>query len=152
MHDGDCREISTSDLANEEELTRRPNGFLSAAKKTAEVLKKIELEHNLKIYYSTIKSKGLPGKPKGIDDLYNAFKDKERKDITKQLLSLKENSRFFITHHISNSTRTLVKWSNDQMQTPPCPHPPLAIDGPVLPVNTVSHPLPVIPKICTKTQ
>nr|WP_319570229.1 DUF5906 domain-containing protein [uncultured Draconibacterium sp.] len=95
LYDGDARNISTKDLEAARDLRRRPYGFIASALKVRELLK----DAGVDVYYAEIDSRELEkGHPKGLDDLYEAYRD-EANEITKDLLSLSRRSSFF--HRLS---------------------------------------------------
>lgn len=65
LWDGDCRNISNSDLADGNEITRRPYQFLNMICKLRELLK----DYDVDVYFAHIKSDSYEGNPKGLDDL-----------------------------------------------------------------------------------
>lgn len=73
LWDGDCRNISETDLDFGSDLTRRPFGFQNSAKAIYELAMKMELAEPLTIRFVSVNSKHLEGQPKGLDDLLNAF-------------------------------------------------------------------------------
>lgn len=113
LWDGDCRDINKKDLNLEMELTDRPNGFFKAAKKVRDLLEKEKIQ-GLKVYFSTIRTENIEGKPKGIDDLFIQVEKGEKKEVdkvTKFALSLenKPNPYFFFSN-ITNSTDTIYEY------------------------------------------
>lgn len=72
LWDGDCRDISSSALANKEELTKRPSDFYWYAYNIEEHIREFfpaKGKTALKVFFATIKSDNIPNNPKGIDDL-----------------------------------------------------------------------------------
>lgn len=94
LYDGDARDISLKDLEKKRELRRRPIGFINSARNVRELLK----DYKVDIYFASINSPEIKGKPKGLDDLYCALPD-ESKDITKDLLSFSKPTTWF--HRLS---------------------------------------------------
>lgn len=106
LYDGDARNISNKDLAAGRDLRRRPHGFISSALKVRELLK----DSNVDIYYAEINSRKLnKGNPKGLDDLYQAYRD-EAKEITKDLTSLSRPASFFQRENITFNTARLYQF------------------------------------------
>lgn len=113
LHDGDCRNISLKDLEREQELTRRPQGFLSALKNTREVLKDmvecIYFEH---VNTSELMADENGEKPKGLDDLLLApqYED-QTEDIVRDLTTLNRKSGdFFIKKDLKSQINSLQKY------------------------------------------
>lgn len=73
LWDGDCRNISETDLDFGTDLTRRVFNFQNSAKAIYELAMKMELATPLSIRFVSVNSKHLEGQPKGLDDLLNAF-------------------------------------------------------------------------------
>jgi hypothetical protein len=95
LWDGDCLNISESDLNFNLELTRRPQGFISAAKAIQELAKKIEVEHPLSIFWGHINSAANQGNPKGLDDLLIQYGENVDTILTEiQSLSDKQGQYF----------------------------------------------------------
>lgn len=69
LWDGDCTNISSSDLKEGRDLTKRPNDFYKYAKTIKEELKKYVRSKSFRVYFATINSTKIQGEPKGIDDL-----------------------------------------------------------------------------------
>tara|TARA_R110002126_G_scaffold289552_3_gene444713 strand:- start:25 stop:2451 length:2427 start_codon:yes stop_codon:yes gene_type:complete len=95
LWDGDCLDISTKALENEEDLIVRPSGFYAAAKKIRDGLKEF-LPKKSKIFFAHIKSNYLSnGHPKGLDDLLVKYKD-ETVTIIEDFESIGECTSSFI--------------------------------------------------------
>lgn len=110
LWDGDCLNISESDLDFTNELTRRPQGFINAAKAIQELAKKIEMEHPLSIFFAHINSSAIPNNPKGLDDLMVQYFDNE-KDIQVEIQALSEkNGYYFKCLNISQSVTGLYPY------------------------------------------
>lgn len=105
LYDGDCRNISLSALTDGEDLITRPRIFLNSITKVAELLK----DCNVSIYFSTILSDEIETNPKGLDDLYIAFKNQEN-EVTDDLLSLSKPARYFQRIDITASATKVYKW------------------------------------------
>lgn len=105
LYDGDARNISTKDLAAKRELRRRPTGFINSARNVRELLK----DYSVDIYFAAINSDEIEGKPKGLDDLYNALPD-ENNMITKDLTSFSSPCKYFNRFNIRFDLRPLFRW------------------------------------------
>jgi len=80
LWDGDCRDISTKALFENEDLAKRPNNFYKFASTIRGKLQDFFPANKLKIFFATIKSSDLKEQPKGIDDLLIQYKD-QKSDI-----------------------------------------------------------------------
>lgn len=105
LYDGDCRNISLSALENKEDLILRPSIFLSSIQKVAELLK----DSDVSIYFASILSDQIPENPKGLDDLYIQFKNREN-DITEDLSSLSPMPRYFQRIDVTSNCNKVYKW------------------------------------------
>lgn len=108
LYDGDCRSISLKALDKGNDLKTRLDVFLGSMKTVAELLK-----DHVSVYFTAIESDEIEGKPKGLDDLYITFKDRE-KEITDDLLSISKPSRYFERIEITGSTTKVYKWFHVQ--------------------------------------
>lgn len=102
LWDADASDISLSDLATKQNLTKRPRGFLLAAEAIRTALK----DCRVSVFLSTI-NKRIEGisegvNTKGLDDLLNAADDKE---VATQLLSFNEYGKFFNKRDITKTER-----------------------------------------------
>lgn len=79
LWDADCVFISSSDLENETEITKRPASFYHYARSIKNDIYKIFSPKKLQVYFSTIK-KEAKHEPKGIDDLL-CVKEIPSKDV-----------------------------------------------------------------------
>lgn len=73
LWDGDCRDISSKALAKGEELTTRPGNFYWYAYNIEAHIREFfpaKGKNGLDVFFATIKTKDIPGQPKGIDDLF----------------------------------------------------------------------------------
>ncbi|MDB4584747.1 DUF5906 domain-containing protein, partial [Draconibacterium sp.] len=106
LYDGDARNISSKDLAAGRDLRRRPHGFIRSALKVRELLK----DTGVDIYYAEVNSQELKnGNPKGLDDLYQVYRD-EAKQITKDLTSFSRPTSFFNRFSIRFDPSKLYQW------------------------------------------
>lgn len=105
LYDGDCRNISLKALSNQIDLVIRPDGFLKATAKIALLLK----DYNISVFFQAIESDNIPDNPKGLDDLYISFKDKED-IITEDCLSLSKPPRYFHRIDVTISPKKVYDW------------------------------------------
>lgn len=96
LYDGDCNEISLKALSDGKDLYQRPAGFFNSAKNIVEFLKDHKKERHFDVYFAHINSSDLEGKPKGLDDLFEAYKT-EFAGITNELLSFSKQKPFYFT-------------------------------------------------------
>jgi hypothetical protein len=68
--DGDCRNITSKEIEDGVDLSRRPNVFFKTVNTFYELLSGYE---DIQKYFAHINSDNLEGKPKGLDDLLCAF-------------------------------------------------------------------------------
>ncbi len=94
LWDGDCRNISTKDLWDEEDLYARPGGFSRQAKNVRNLLRKQFNLKRLDIWFGRIKSEDIGGQPKGLDDLLLTMQ--EDRDRIRQELTKMEGPSYFI--------------------------------------------------------
>jgi len=110
LWDGDCRNISLKELSKGENLNARPNKFyqnaITIARRLNKTLSTKELKQVPKIYFATINSNEIQGKPKGIDDLFIEFLKDEKvtKEIKYELnnIGVIDFSKYFTWIDISN--------------------------------------------------
>ena len=110
LWDGDCLNISDSDLDFGLELTRRPQNFISAAKAIQELVLKIEMEYPLSIFFAHVNSAGIPNNPKGLDDLLIQYRDDSTEIITELEILTEKHGHFFKVMDISNSVTQLYNY------------------------------------------
>ena len=112
LWDGDCLNISESDLQSRLPITRRPVGFYSAAKKIAELVGKIKFEktrHHPCVYFMHPKTATITNHPKGLDDvLLEPELQKAQADILKDLRSFTDG-RWFGCCNITESAQELYQ-------------------------------------------
>ena len=113
LWDGDCLDISEGDLYSTMDITRRPRGFLNAARKTADGIDKVLRAESIKLnyYFMYIKSDTFESKPKGLDDLIIAARDEGRgaENVAKDLLNISNsNPHFFKKFDITHTTSMLA--------------------------------------------
>ena len=105
LYDGDCRNISLKDLDKKRDLRRRPTGFINSARNVRELLKDSKVD----IYFASINSAGILGKPKGLDDLFIAL-PADAEAIAKDLTSFSRPPVYFHRHNIKFDLGHLYKW------------------------------------------
>ncbi len=69
LWDGDCTNISSKDLNDGKDLSKRPGDFYRYAQTIKTEIKKYIKSTKFRVYFATIKSDIIQGEPKGIDDL-----------------------------------------------------------------------------------
>lgn len=67
LTDGDCRDLSTKDIADGADLYRRPANFYRSVVTFADLTS--GLDDNIGRYFAHIRTADIEGKPKGLDDL-----------------------------------------------------------------------------------
>lgn len=118
LWDADCRDISRHDLAEGEELTRRPLDFFKNAKKLRSLIKGIEFSKTRsapRVFFMHPKKEvELEGSPKGLDDVLVAAKAVDKLEAV--LADLKDLDRdkgvFFYRSEISSTTARLYRYFN----------------------------------------
>jgi hypothetical protein len=96
LYDGDCTAISLKAINEDKDLYQRPVGFYHSARNIVELLKDHKRDRHFDIYFAHVNTENLePQKPKGLDDLYQAYPT-EFTQITTELTSFsKQKSHFF---------------------------------------------------------
>lgn len=108
LYDGDCNDISLKALTDGKDLYQRPLGFYSSAVNIKELLKDFLKERHFDIYFASINTKELEGEPKGLDDLFEAFKT-DSKGIYKEITSFsKQKPHYFTRINITINTRKVL--------------------------------------------
>lgn len=110
LWDGDCRNISESDLDFGNDLTRRPFNFQNSAKAIYDLALKIKLEVPLSIQFSCINSEYLEGKPKGLDDLLNAFPNDVESIVKELTMDCDDKLQFFQTVQMGEGLSLFYKF------------------------------------------
>lgn len=108
--DADFREISSKEIENGANLTRRPDAFFNTIVRFQELLSSVE---DISIYFAHI-TEDIDGKPKGLDDLLIAYK--ERKDeIVQEAMQFDKinqgmhNGNYFVKFNITQSPYKVKK-------------------------------------------
>ncbi|WP_425422977.1 primase-helicase family protein [Phaeodactylibacter xiamenensis] len=104
LMDADCWNISEKALAAGEDISMRPAGFYSAAKKLRDFIADIpELENRPKVHYYAVDAKDL-GSPKGLDDAMRAAEQAGcLEDLVEEALTVSSRSnRCFFKQEISS--------------------------------------------------
>lgn len=108
LWDGDANQISLNALNDGKDLYKRPNNFYTATIQIKELLKDTLTDKHLDIYFASINSNDLEGTPKGLDDLFEAYKT-DAQNITKELLSFsKQKPHYFTRINITVNTRKVL--------------------------------------------
>lgn len=115
LWDGDCLDISESQLFDKEDISNRPFGFFNSAKKIRELIEEIpkeEVAYKIRIYYYHVKTECLPERPKGLDDLLLAAKKGDRVgSVIQEMHKVGDReSFFFCKQNITSGTHTLFKY------------------------------------------
>lgn len=106
LYDGDCNQISLKALEAGKDLYKRPAGFFSSAMNICELLKDHRQERHFDIYFAHPNTADLEGAPKGLDDLYEAYRD-DAAGVTKELTSFSKQKQHYFTRF--NITASLYK-------------------------------------------
>jgi hypothetical protein len=116
LWDGDCLDISEGAVSVREDLTKRPKGFFSAAKKMRKLISQISFKKNREapqVYFMHVKSEIYDSKPKGLDDLLvEADKREQLKQVIQDALALEKKGPFFYKMNITRSTEKLYRYFN----------------------------------------
>jgi hypothetical protein len=107
LYDGDCLNISTKALQNNEDLYKRPSQFFNSAKNINNLLK----DDNVNFYFAHVLSDVLPEQPKGLDDLLVVKKGHENAVIN-DLNALSTNGMYFTKLEITHNQSKLVRYLN----------------------------------------
>jgi hypothetical protein len=110
LTDGDCLDISHKEIADIEDLYRRPKGFFSSATTFQQLLSDLDVEK----WFAHIKSDDIEGKPKGLDDLLCALPE-QTADIVADLQTFGKASatyQYCYKADISFGTHKLLKYFN----------------------------------------
>ena len=105
LYDGDCMDISLNALKEGKDLYKRPYGFFASAVAINDLLKDLDVS----FYFSHIKSRIIPGNPKGLDDLFVALKGNE-KDVVKDVLSLSKNGKYCFKINMSGNLNKIKRF------------------------------------------
>lgn len=104
LYDGDCNMIRSKDLEEMHDLRTRPKSFINSAQNTRELLKDYCKKSEFDVYFAHINSKELEDSPKGLDDLFETYPEKE-KDIIKELTTFsKQVNHYFYKTNITAGT------------------------------------------------
>ncbi len=106
LYDGDARNISLKDLVNKRDLRHRPKVFINSALAVRELLKDCK---NTDIYFASVASDDILGKPKGLDDLYCAL-PKEAEAISRDLVTVSKPATYFHRLNIKFDPAKLYKY------------------------------------------
>lgn len=107
LYDGDCLDLSKTDLEEKSELTRRPAGFYNAALRTRELLNKLDV----KVYFAHINSEEFANHPKGLDDLLLDPEVKDNpQDVLDEIESCSKREHYFVMKDITNGANKLQSY------------------------------------------
>jgi hypothetical protein len=111
LWDGDCLNISENALAKREDITKRPAGFYSAAKKIRKLILDLEIpagQEKPAIWFMHPKTSDIEGQPKGLDDVLVWAKSCNKFDaVVTDAMSLRSQGAFFKKINITDTTNTL---------------------------------------------
>lgn len=113
LWDGDCLNVSPKAISVREELTKRPSGFYSAAKKIRELVRGLKIEgmEAPNVHFMHVVPESLQGKPKGLDDmLIEAEKDNKAAAIVQDALAIDKKGPYFFKLDITNATTRLREY------------------------------------------
>jgi hypothetical protein len=104
LWDGDCTDISTSQLEQGKDISNRPNLFYRFAVTISEmVFQFFPNKKKMQVHFATIRSKELAHAPKGIDDLLIHF-DHKKNEIVSDMLEIGQiPSSYIISINISTA-------------------------------------------------
>lgn len=116
LHDGDARRLSQDfpEINPEKDLYQRPNQFY----RTVWTVKNLFNDFTgLSIYYAVVKSEGVEGDPKGLDDLYTTLEElypakfnENSKQIREEINGATENATFFHKFDVTTKMEDVRKW------------------------------------------
>ena len=112
LWDGDCLNISEKQLHDRFDITKRPQGFLSAVKNIRWELQNefCDSDQKFDIYFMHVKSDTFLSKPKGLDDLLEAAEEKGKEmEVISDMHRLKESTNFYFYKVRINSTVALLQ-------------------------------------------
>ncbi len=116
LTDGDCRNITTKDINESNDLYRRPHQFFRSVASFYDLTSKLDINR----YFVHIQSDNLEGEPKGLDDLLIEF-NSETKKIAKELITFDQKkdkgyyfNRFDITFGVGKVHRYFMLHDVDQ--------------------------------------
>lgn len=109
LYDGDCLNISTTDLATGNDISRRPNLFFSSMLKIRELL----TDYDVTIYFSHVLSENVENHPKGLDDLLIQMKGRED-EVLRDLMQLGLPGQLFYRLNVSSYLKKLQPHFNLQ--------------------------------------
>jgi len=107
LYDGDCLNISTKDMQNGNDLSRRPNLFFQSMLKIRELLS----DYDVTIYFSHVLSERIHNHPKGLDDVLLEMKGKESVAL-EDLMMLGLPGQIFYRLNVSTQLKKLQGYFN----------------------------------------
>lgn len=113
LWDADCRNISSTQLQEKADISRRPANFVLMAEKLQNLIRKQFTRKKLNIWFARIKdeSEGILKGSKGLDDLLIDY-DTEIKQIATELNEVDSVGYYFRKIDISNSTAIKNLWQD----------------------------------------
>ena len=102
LYDGDCLDISSKALQAGEDISKRPNLFLSSMNKIRELLS----DYDVNIYFSHILSERIQNNPKGLDDVLVEMKGNED-SVLQDLKMLGVPGQIFYRLNVSTQPKKL---------------------------------------------
>lgn len=109
LYDGDCRNLSLDALAEDKDISKRPNGFFASIRNIKELLKDMLKDYEVSLYFANVNSESHPKKPKGLDDLLVENKGKEE-EIIKDILSFSKPCHYFVRENITFSLNKVQQY------------------------------------------
>ena len=112
LWDGDCRDISSKALSENENLTKRPQNFYSFACTIKEMIQEFFPPKKLNVFFATIKSDELKQNPKGLDDLLIEYKDDKKEVLSDYSLIGEMPCKYFEWINITTDlgVKKMRKW------------------------------------------
>jgi len=109
LYDADLLDISTKDLQEKRNLTRRPNQFFNSIAQI-HVLLKDYIGETMSLYFAHVAKGTHPTEPKGLDDLFEAVEDK--KAVADDILSFSKKNFYFYKECIDFGVLKLQRYFN----------------------------------------
>lgn len=100
LYDGDCTQISLNALNDGKDLYTRPAGFFYSARNITEFLKDLRRDRHFDTYFAHVNT-GEEINAKGLDDLFEEFKNEPDKIVTELTSFSKQKSFYFKRFNIT---------------------------------------------------
>lgn len=117
LWDGDCLDISQSQLYHKEDLTKRPSQFFYSVKAIRTLIYNVKFpdrNKKLLVYFGHVKSNSFPKSPKGLDDILIEAESSEKhtaENVASQCKKINAHKNpFFQFYNISASTSNLFSY------------------------------------------